>query len=138
MRSHGLSDFPDPTVGSNGLPSFRLNVSGNSDLNPQSPQYQTAHKACEEDLPNFAPQTPAETAAANIKALKYAECMRYHGEPDFPDPTGQGVIKITNATGILDPNSPQYEKAQTACQRLDNGFSEEGSSRSGAPGGGGP
>src|ERR1700691_584335 len=27
MRSHGLTDFPDPTVGSNGLPSWTLNTS---------------------------------------------------------------------------------------------------------------
>jgi hypothetical protein len=59
-----------------------------------------------------------------------AQCMRSHGEPDFPDPNGQGVIQIPNATGILSPNSPQYQHAATACQSLDNGFSEQGSARS--------
>ena len=137
MRSHGLTDFPDPTVGSNGLPSFTLNVTGNSDLNPQSSQYQAAHQACKTDLPNLGGQTPAGKAAASAAALKYAECMQAHGEPDFPDPNGQGVIQITNPTGILEPNSPQYLQAAKACQSLDNGFDEQGSSTSGVPAGSG-
>jgi hypothetical protein len=133
MRSHGLTDFPDPTVGSNGLPSFSLNDSPGSDLDPNSPPYQAAQKACKKDLPNLAPQTPAEKTAAIAAALKYAECMRAHGEPDFPDPNGQGVIQIKNATGILDPSSPQYLQAAKACQSLDKGFGEQSSSRGSSP-----
>jgi len=130
MRSHGLTDFPDPTVGSNGLPSFNIQGSANSDLNPQSSQWKAAQSACKNDLPDLGGNTSADKEAANIKALKYAQCMRSHGEPDFPDPNGQGVIQIPNATGILSPNSPQYQQAATACESLDNGFSEQGSARS--------
>ena len=115
MRAHGLSGFPDPTVGSNGLPGFSINGNANSDLNPQSSQYQTAQKSCKSDLPDLGPTTPAERAAANAEALKYAECMRSHGEPDFPDPNGQGVIQVKNATGILQQNSPQFSPS---CQVL--------------------
>lgn len=128
MRSHGLSDFPDPTLGSNGLPSWNLAGRGVSVQDPNSPQFQAANGACKNELPNLAPQTPTAKAAANAKALKYVVCMRSHGEPDFPDPNGQGLIHITNATGILDPNSPQYKKAQDACQSLDNGFAQSSSS----------
>jgi hypothetical protein len=131
MRSHGLSDFPDPTVGSNGRPSFSLNASPSSDLNPSSPQFQTAHRACEKDLPNLGGQTPADKAAANTKALKYVQCMRADGEPDYPDPNGQGVIQITNPTGILAPDSPQFQRAEQACQSLDSGFSSIGAASSG-------
>ena len=135
MRSHGLTDFPDPTVGSNGLPSFTFSSSGNSDNEPNSPEYQSAQKACKNDLPNLGEQTPAEKAAANTEALKYVACMRSHGEPDFPDPNGQGVIKITNPTGILEPNSPQYLHAANACQSLDKGFGQQSSSSSRVGGG---
>jgi hypothetical protein len=128
MRSHGLSDFPDPTLGSNGLPSWNLANRGPSVQDPQSPQYQAADHACKNALPVLAPRTPATKAAANAKALKYVACMRSHGEPDFPDPTGQGLIQITDASGILAPNSPQYETAQQACQSLDSGFEESSSS----------
>jgi hypothetical protein len=130
MRSHGLTDFPDPTVGSNGLPSFNIQGSANSDLNPESSQWKAAQSACKNDLPDLGGNTSADKEVANVKALKYAQCMRSHGEPNFPDPNGQGVIEITNATGILSPNSPQYQQAETACQSLDNGFSEQGSARS--------
>ena len=47
--------------------------------------------------------------------------MRSHGEPDFPEPNGQGLIKITNQTGIMDPNSPQFQRAEKACQSANNG-----------------
>lgn len=128
MRSHGEPDFPDPTVGSNGLPTFNISSSGS--LNPQSSQWKAAQDACKADLPDLGGATPADKEAANAKALKYAQCMRSHGEPDFPDPNGQGVIQINNATGILSPNSPQYQQAAAACQSLDNGFTEQGSARS--------
>lgn len=130
LRTHGLADFPDPTLGSNGLPNFEINGSANSDLDPNSSQYQAAQKACQKDRPSLGLATPAQKAAANADALKYSECMRSHGEPDFPDPNGQGVIQILNATGILSPNSPQYQQAATACQSLDNGFGIQGSARS--------
>jgi hypothetical protein len=44
-------------------------------------------------------------------------CMRSHGVPNFPDPNSQGGISVTSANGI-DPNSPQFQSAQTACQKL--------------------
>jgi hypothetical protein len=135
MRSHGLTDFPDPTVGPNGQIGFEIQGNGNSDLNPRSPQFVAARSACQKYMPGGGQLTPAEQAEANVKALEYAQCMRSHGEPDFPDPNGQGLIKINNATGILNPNSPQFEKAQTACQSLDNGFQEQITSSSGSPGG---
>jgi hypothetical protein len=128
MRSHGLTNFPDPTIGPNGLPNFTINGSPkNSDLDPNSPQLQSAQKACKSDVPNLGQPTPAEKTVANAKALEYAECMRSNGEPEFPDPNGEGVIKITNATGILESDSPQYLKAAKACQSLDSGFTEQSS-----------
>jgi hypothetical protein len=134
MRSHGIANFPDPTVGTNGMPQFSINSSGNSDLDPHSPQFQAAQKVCRKYLPGLGVQTPAEKAAADAKALEYAKCMRSHGEPTFPDPNGQGLIKITG-TGILNPTSPQFQRAQQACQILDTGFEEQVRSVARAPGG---
>ena len=47
------------------------------------------------------------------KALKLAECMRANGVANFPDPNGQGLIQ---GSGI-DPNSPQFQKAQQKCAK---------------------
>ena len=134
MRSHGVSDFPDPTIGSNGLPSWGPIIT-------QSPAEQAAQKAaqpvCKKDLPSLAPHTSAEKATANAAALKYATCMRSNGVPDFPDPNGQGLIQV-NATGALEPSSPQFQKAVAACKSLDNGFASSTavSSPSGSAGSG--
>ncbi|MHB1571966.1 MAG: hypothetical protein ACYC0H_22545 [Solirubrobacteraceae bacterium] len=124
MRSHGATGFPDPTIGSNGLPSWTLNASENT----QAPAYLAARKSCKKDLPSLAPRTLAQKAAAHAAALKYAACMRSNGVPDFPDPNAQGQIQI-NAAGAsgLDPSSPQFQKAQTACKSLDNGFAQQAS-----------
>jgi hypothetical protein len=86
-----------------------------------------ARRACKRDLPQLAPQTSAEKATANAEALKYATCMRSNGVSSFPDPNGQGLIQINNATGSLDPNSPQFQKAASACKSLENGFGEASS-----------
>ncbi len=50
---------------------------------------------------------------ATREALKFSECMRANGEPNFPDPNGQGVIQ---GSGI-DPKSPAFQKAQKACAK---------------------
>jgi len=47
MRAHGVPAFPDPTVSSNGQ---GITVrSGGPGMNPRSPAFQKASKACEPD-----------------------------------------------------------------------------------------
>jgi hypothetical protein len=132
MRSHGVSDFPDPTVGSNGLPSWTFDAGS---VSPQSPAFRAARQVCKKDLPDLL-HTSAEKAAANAAALKYATCMRSNGVPNFPDPNGQGLIQV-NATGTLDASSPQFQKAETACNSLNNGFAEQLGATSASPASGG-
>jgi hypothetical protein len=47
MRSHGISDFPDPQSGPGGGIRISLRAGKGSDLNPQSPQFQAAQTACQ-------------------------------------------------------------------------------------------
>jgi hypothetical protein len=135
MRSHGIADFPDPTRTPQGHLGFSIQAGPNSDLDPRSPRYEAADKACRSDLPNGGVLTPAERAASKAKALAYTACMRSHGEPDFPDPDSQGMIQLRNPTGILSPTSPQFVRAAKACQSLDTGFGEQVSVAARAPGG---
>jgi hypothetical protein len=44
------------------------------------------------------------------------------------------MIKI-NPTGIMGPSSPQFQRAEKACQSLDNGGFDEQMTSSGGPGG---
>ena len=48
------------------------------------------------------------------QALAYAQCMRSHGVPSFPDPTSQGLITY----GPVDIRSSQYLSANKICQHL--------------------
>jgi len=65
-----------------------------------------------------APTSPA-AAAATPDAAKFAQCMRAHGVPDFPDPVNGG-FEINNTTpgSDLDPSSPQFVAADSACKAL--------------------
>jgi len=50
MRSHGVSDFPDPITGSGGHPGFHLQGGSNSDLNQNKLAFQRGVEACEHIL----------------------------------------------------------------------------------------
>jgi len=53
----------------------------------------------------------AGNGGANL--LKFAQCMRANGEPNFPDPNGQGVIQGSG----LNPQSAQFQAAQKKCAK---------------------
>lgn len=114
MRSHGVPNFPDLSV-TGGI----LNGLAHSGVNPETPAFQSALRACKKY--NAAGNlTPAQSAAQNARGLEFSQCMRSHGVPNFPDPTtgplGEQVINL-HGTGI-DPTSPTYQAANQACQRL--------------------
>ena len=50
-------------------------------------------------------------------ALKYAECMRANGVPNFPDPEPGGGFLFQVGTGI-DPSSPAFKATQAKCKKL--------------------
>jgi hypothetical protein len=50
-------------------------------------------------------------------ALKFAQCMRSHGVPNFPDPGSGGAIQFGSGDGI-NPRPPQFQKAQNACKKF--------------------
>jgi hypothetical protein len=53
-------------------------------------------------------------------AYAYTRCMHTHGVPKFPGPNTQGKLfasKYLQQAGV-DPGSPQFRAASTACSRL--------------------
>jgi hypothetical protein len=50
MRAHGLPNFPDPTF-SNGRVSIGIKGKRGSGVDPSSPKFQAAQKACQDKLP---------------------------------------------------------------------------------------
>jgi anti-sigma factor RsiW len=57
-------------------------------------------------------------STTNSGPLAFAECMRKHGLPDFPDPTSSGQIQLPAG---LTTSSPAYENAAKACGSLIGG-----------------
>jgi hypothetical protein len=113
IRAHGIKDFPDPNAQGQRDLGY---IGPNSDLNPNNPQFQAAFKACQSLLPQ--PST-AQLAQVKANALEYSACMRSHGIKDFPDPTfGNGGFSIITHgyRADQDPNNPEFQAAQQACQ----------------------
>jgi hypothetical protein len=107
MRSHGVPNYPDPS--SNGsLPKGNPQAFGVS-----SSQFQAARTACQHLLPNSetfiasltqcletgdCPQAVVQQALT--EGRKFAQCMRNHGVPNWPDPTIDSMGRpSSNVTG---------------------------------------
>ena len=115
MRTHGVPNFPDPTSGG------QIAITPNE---VKSPAFQSAQGSCQKLLPNKG-SPPRMTAAVRAAALRFAECMRTHGQPNFPDPlngsgnpTGPVLVlqgmQFAVGTG-LDPKSPAFRQAAQRC-----------------------
>jgi hypothetical protein len=135
MRSHGVTSFPDPNSGGGGV-GFRIKIG--SGVNPASPVFQAAQKACRGDLPGGGPSTGTASPAAMAHLFTISKCMRAHGITGFPDPTAHAPTSPTGYSLVLDINgaalalpasldvaSPAFKQAAIVCHF-------------GGPGGGGP
>jgi hypothetical protein len=63
------------------------------------------------------PESKEVIAVSQQKLVKFAQCMRTHGEPEFPEPT-EGAIQIHSQNGHgPNPESPQWKAAEKACSK---------------------
>ena len=123
MRSHGVPNFPDPTVSDNGI---QL-LGSRSEIN--SPAFQSAQTSCQRLLPGGGPGSGPPSAQTHAQLLQISECMRRHGISSFPDPrpgsppsnlggyraiVGHGGYLLAIPSSI-DMSSPAFEQAATAC-----------------------
>jgi hypothetical protein len=117
MRTHGVPGFPDPDPqGGFSLPAGML----------ESIQIPGAYAACRHLLPGGGESLAQIEAGLQTKlqqalmaALSYAECMRGHGLPTFPDPTLSGTnINLNVLAAGINPQSPQFVDASRVCQHL--------------------
>ena len=121
MRKNGVPNFPDPEPSGSGM---KLSSEG---IDASTPQFKNAQQACKRLLPNGGNSTPQEQADHLKEALRYADCMRTHGEPKFPDPkvSGDGGIEwgeLGPRVGVI-PDSSRFKAAEDACQELAPGAS---------------
>ena len=108
IRSHGVSNFPDPVQTPNGGYGYRT-----AGIDPNSAAFQGALQACKA-LPSPWNSTGQELSPAQQQAwLKWAQCIRAHGVPAFPDPTFSGSEVHDSGVGS---NSSQLQSAMDACK----------------------
>jgi hypothetical protein len=111
MRENGVPEFPDPVNGQ-----FQLRATPGSGLDPNSPEWKAAQRACQDLAPAGAQGGGSPPADVQAQVLAYAKCMRENGVPDFPDPSFDGgAVQLQPAPGV-DPSSPQFQSARQACQ----------------------
>jgi len=118
VRAHGVPNFPDPKVSTNGSEvkvaiGINPSISGN-------PHFQSAQEACRKLLPGGDPGEGSHqqiSTQEQSQYLKAAACIRAHGIPNFPDPTFSGGGVHVSQKGI-DLHSPQARAAEEACQAL--------------------
>jgi hypothetical protein len=128
MRKHGVTNFPDPN--GQGV----ITIHSGMGIDPGSPAFTSARSVCQKLLPNGGQPTPAQIAQRQQQMLTFSVCMRAHAIKDFPDPSNGG-IHLQGGTGSdLDPNNPNFQKAQQACQK-DLPFKAQGTAKAGAGGG---
>ncbi len=117
MRSHGVANFPDPDSQGRILITSGVSNGKKTGVDVNSPQFKTAQKACQSLQPNGGRPSAAQQASAQQAMLKFAQCMRAHGVPSFPDPEPGKPITLGKKAGV-DVNSPAFKSAEQTCQKL--------------------
>jgi hypothetical protein len=115
MRAHGVPDFPDP------------GQRRPADESQDSPAFQSASKICDRVVPNGPPPAPP-SASRRLAALRFAQCMRAHGVPNFPDPTitpPASTAPTLDLAGIyfalppgLNLKAPAVQRGRRSCRQL--------------------
>lgn len=104
-RQHGDPGFPDPVYDpSDGNWHFAISPG----TAPES-----TRRACQHLFPATSPSPPVSRAEFQ-QLLRYAQCMRQHGVPGWPDPNPAGDFALPPD---LQVKTPAAEAAGTACQR---------------------
>jgi hypothetical protein len=145
MRSNGVPNFPDPDnngdfhLGNNqqgggskgsgpnasGSNASGSNASGSnaSGSNSVSSQETAANQVCNHLLNVGSQLNAAQNQHALSQLVKYAQCMRAQGVPNFADPQiTTGGIGVPSGFSFdmshIDQKSPQYQAAARACQSI--------------------
>jgi hypothetical protein len=131
MRSHGVPDFPDPDSSGN------LAKSDANHLRVGRPELQAAEQACRHLLPSNSGAVNTSSVQQCMEASdcpralvqqvlieerRFAECMRSHGVPHWPDPSvdsqGRPAFAISISKLGFDPYSRQVWAKGNECAHL--------------------
>jgi hypothetical protein len=129
MRSHGVPNYPDP--GSGGT----LQKTSAQRLGVSSSDFSTAQRSCQHLLPatgtsltasslqqcylaEVCPQALVQQAMS--AGLRFAQCMRTHGAPNWPDPSIDAEGRPLFNINVPRPAPPQVSNAINECTRVEH------------------
>jgi hypothetical protein len=71
---------------------------------------------------------------SQVQLVKFSQCMRANGVPDFPDPSNGGLSFNRAGGGDLNPSNPVFQNASTLCAKKIGvpGFATGGSPQPGS------
>jgi hypothetical protein len=93
MRSNGVPQFPDPDASGQLTIDAVVNGSG---IDPNGSAWNGALDACKDLQPSGFTGPAERSPEQQSQGLKFAQCIREHGVPDFPDPTAGQPLVDTN------------------------------------------
>ncbi len=130
MRSHGDPDQVDPTVDTTKVIHITLAAGYAGGMRGGNGACGAYLSAAETALGGGTP--PASSSEPT--ALKFAQCMRANGVPDYPDPTGTNSQAVHASSGSdLNPANPTFQAASTLCTKK-TGFASKFSTGAPQPG----
>lgn len=107
-RAHGVPALPDPQLDSTGRVTF-------PGYDKRSEPLAVA-TSCGSILDQLPPDTRPNAAPTDISALlRFAQCMRQHGQPDWPDPKADGTFP---ANQLPTAKTPAVVSGMQACDHL--------------------
>jgi hypothetical protein len=125
MRSHGVKNFPDPTVVTNSHQQM-IGIHVTPAITG-SPSFKSAQRACAHLMPRGNPTLDAAAAQRQQQqhtqaALAFAACMRKHGFKSFPDPDSQGnLTPAMLQQANINLQEPALKPAADACTAVTHG-----------------
>ena len=113
LRAHGMPNYPDPDSSGQEPASTKQLIS--------SPQGQAAVGACSYWNNRVHGDVATENQALLAYYVKFAQCMRSRGLPNFPDPTiaeGRVEFLLNPSQDGFDPHSPQVLAKAHQCESV--------------------
>lgn len=113
LRSHGVPNYPDPNAAGEEPPGSKQLIS--------TPQGQAAVGACTYWSSRIHNDVAAQNQVVQVEYVRFAECMRTHGLPEFPDPSyaeGRLEFVLSASQDGFDPHSPQVLAKARACEHV--------------------
>jgi hypothetical protein len=115
MRAHGVPNFADPKISVSDTELVMQNPQMSA-TEVASPAYESASATCAKYLPQQQPAAPVTSTGSSLtQAVRFADCMRTHGVPNFPDPTAGGSFKLGPA---INAQAPAFTGAMSDCHSL--------------------